>query len=132
MADQKILYDASSILDAEVGITETDIINEKINELTSDVKPASKVKGEITLTRLDNEISALFNAKSVVKLICSRCLKKFNQEIVLNYEQIFSYQKNDDNFLIRPDKKIDIYPSLRQEILLNIPIKPLCNEKCKI
>ncbi|MGM0410127.1 MAG: YceD family protein [Bacillota bacterium] len=60
-----------------------------------------------------------------IKLRCSRCLEKFKKEININIEKEIekSEIENLDNV------KID--EILKNNIFLNIPIKPLCDEDCK-
>jgi len=133
MSEQKILIDVSPVLSSDIGLTTSYSVNEKIASLASDVKPTSNIKGKVTLCAVDeNIISAFINTSVEVILICSRCLKNYHHKITLNYEQIYSIHKEADTFLINRNQTIDIYPSIRQEILLSVPIKPICKDECKI
>lgn len=129
---RKIILDVSSLLSSEIGTTEKIEIKENLKEVDEEVKVKKPISGTLILSHLDdNSLSGLFNLKTEVELSCIRCLKKFNLPLILNYEQAFSLQKQDDVFPIFSNRTIDLYPSIRQEILLSIPIMPICNKRCK-
>lgn len=95
-----------------------------------------KMKGEIILTKLENGILGDFRLKTKIELSCVRCFKKFSKTINLNFQQEFSYAGNrmqdlDIQYTIKGNK-LDLLPSLEQEILLALPMKPICNRKCKV
>ncbi len=98
------------------------------------IKDELHITGKITLTKLESEILGSFDLKTQVALLCSRCLKKFKLPVHLKYEQEFSYadkkQKNPDIIYTISENNLDILPSINQEILLAIPLKPLCNQNC--
>jgi uncharacterized protein len=129
---QKIILDVSSILNSEIGSSQSYPIKEKIKDFDKDIKVVNEVVGKVTLNHLEeNSLSGFFNLETALVLICTRCLKKFKKPISLNYEQTFTTKKEEDTFPILGNKTIDIFPSIRQEILLSVPIKPLCSDKCK-
>ncbi|MBD3264802.1 MAG: hypothetical protein GF375_06845 [Candidatus Omnitrophica bacterium] len=57
------------------------------------------------------------------KIICSRCLGEVCQIVKQNF--IKSYE------IDKLDKFLDIDKDIREEILLNFPLKVLCSSKCK-
>ncbi|MCX5749820.1 MAG: DUF177 domain-containing protein [Candidatus Saganbacteria bacterium] len=80
-----------------------------------------------------------------IKLNCSRCLKDFDQQITVDFEELFSKttkngdgrggekELGDDDFIfpIEKDNTIDIGEIIRQELISCIPIKTLCDKGCK-
>ncbi|MCS7215529.1 MAG: DUF177 domain-containing protein [Thermodesulfovibrio sp.] len=78
-----------------------------------------------------------------VELQCSRCLKDFNMPIrsmvELIYHPIEELNKEELVELKRDEMDVDFYREglidtediIRDQILLNIPMKPLCSEDCK-
>ncbi len=81
---------------------------------------------------------------TVVELDCSRCLKKFNYPVKFDIEEEYSrtpakvsdkredeLQDEDFVFEVGSNNTIDVSEAVRQDLLTEIPIKPLCEEKCK-
>ena len=133
MPEQKILLDVSSLFSRQIGAKISFPLREKIKTLTEEIKPLSPLEGNVFLTLLgEKTISVLVKAEIKVSLICSRCLDNFSYPIHLTYEEIFSFNKQEGEFIINSDKTIDLYPSIAQEILLAIPIKPLCQKQCRL
>jgi uncharacterized protein len=80
------------------------------------------------------------------ELECSRCLKKFKRPVVARVEEEYvrgplpSPQKKGketelkpDDFVypLGPDETLDLGEAIRQNLMLALPIKPLCREACK-
>jgi uncharacterized protein len=65
---------------------------------------------------------------------CSRCLSEFSQPLEVAFTDLYAFSKNSitDSGLILPENgKIDLAPVLREEMLVAMPINPLCNPDCK-
>ena len=74
---------------------------------------------------------------------CDRCLEKYNQEIHIESDDIFYHfdylGKNHElydridgpEFFYIKDNTIELTESFRQNILVNMPIKLLCNLNCQ-
>lgn len=127
----------ADLLGQSVGTNQRIQISQNIPSPDPDnIKNELRVTGKITLTKLEPEILGSFDFKTQVALLCSRCLKKFKLPVHLKYEQEFSYadskRKNPDLLYTIEQDNLDILPSINQEILLTIPLKPLCNKNCKI
>jgi len=129
----KIVIDVKDLLAKETGSSKTEEINYKPKEsdLDEDIDIVKPIVGNVKLINTGNRILAKVNLKTCLRLECSRCLKKFFYSPNLIYPQEYSFQDNTNGFLITPDRKIDLWPSVRQELLLSVPVKPLCSEKCK-
>jgi len=73
--------------------------------------------------RITNALSVDLNIKAKLHTACSRCLKEFdwdwNKDVQLNYPL-------DDSITF-----IDLNPEIREEVILDYPIKPLCDLNCK-
>lgn len=73
--------------------------------------------------RITNALSVDLNIKTKLHAVCSRCLKEFdwdwNKDVQLNYPL--------DNSITF----IDLNPEIREEVILDYPIKPLCDLNCK-
>ena len=105
------LYVKEEIDPAELDL-ETDLI-----KLRSPVKLAAQV------TRITNALSIDLNIRAVIFADCSRCLNEF--------EWVFDKDLKLHYVLESSDVFIDLKPNIREEIILDYPIKPLCSVSCK-
>jgi uncharacterized protein len=81
--------------------------------------------------------------KTKLELECSRCLKKYHQDINGEIEAYYinerlsdKYIKNEkleslDNTIFFNESKVDITDRIIESILMEISEKPLCDENCK-
>ncbi len=106
------------------GITlEEEIAASSLDLETEIIKFHEPIKVKAEVSRITNAISARLAIKATLFSSCSRCLEEiaidFNKEVKLNYP----VEKN--------VQVIDLNPDIREEILLDYPMKPLCNPNCK-
>ncbi len=126
----------SDLIGKSPGISGTVEISQNIPSPDPDnLKNEPEILGKVTFTKLESSILGSFDLKSQVALLCSRCSKEFKLPIHLKYEQEFSYadtkQKNPDLLYTISENNLDILPSINQETLLAIPLKPLCKKSCQ-
>ncbi len=80
-----------------------------------------KVKAEIF--KITNAVSIDLNLETRISFLCSRCLsccdEKLNKNLQLNYS------------LEKFEFRIDLGPDIRQELLIEFPVNPLCRPECK-
>ena len=120
--------DVRNLLKKEVGAQE----NEKFSfplEL-EEIELLEPIEGEYQLIRLEKNIFGHFYIRSAVKLPCARCLENFNFIVETDFDLEFS-QHPGEEFLPIKNFQIDLTQSLREEVLLSLPIKVLCKEACK-
>lgn len=124
--------DISNLIPASFGQKESfnvELFNEEIDEEIL----AERTKGEIELTRMDEEIIAHFKGAVKIKSICDRCLSEYKHELPLNFRQEYLLDKSKADFeklAVENDKKIDITEPIRQEIITHMPVKKLCKTSC--
>jgi uncharacterized protein len=108
-------------------------------DLTSPVK----VEGEMVNAGRGILFEGLVSTR--LKLNCSRCLKEIEVPLSFEMEEEFRRHRHespdrkkerelkDDDFFseISSDNTIDLSEALRQELLTELPIQPLCSEECK-
>lgn len=80
-----------------------------------------KIKADIS--KITNAVTVDMVLNAVMRIGCSRCLKDseidFEKKVKLNY------------FAEGACTVIDLNPDIREEIILDYPIKPLCSIECK-
>lgn len=104
------------------------VLNEELkpSELDLDtelIKFRSPVKIKAEISKITNAVTVHLALEALMYANCSRCLNEFEaglkKKIELNYPV-------DKSVL-----SIDLNPGIREEIILDFPIKPLCNTDCK-
>jgi uncharacterized protein len=87
------------------------------------IKFRSLLKLSARITRITNALTVDLNINGAIFTDCSRCLSEFqwvfDKDVRLNYP------------LESSDIFIDLNPDIREEIILDYPIKPLCSVNCK-
>lgn len=87
------------------------------------IKFSSGVKLKARVWQITNTLSVELNIAATILMPCSRCLEEFewgfNKDIRLNYP------------LDSSTTFIDLNPEIREELILEYPIKPLCGLNCK-
>lgn len=65
---------------------------------------------------------------------CVRCLTDFAQPLSIDFTELYAFTPHsvtESGLLVPETGKIDLAPLVREEMLLAIPISPLCREDCK-
>jgi uncharacterized protein len=103
---------------------------------------ARKVEGRFRLVRLTDEIIAKINVHGVVELECQRCLRRYDQPFAVSFDEEFRITvdlasgadveagDDDERFAINDSHELDIAEPLRQEILVSLPMRPVCGDDC--
>lgn len=87
-----------------------------------DIKLTEPITVSAQITKGINNISVELKINATLHLNCSRCLDKIS--IPLN-------KKSNINFTTYGKNEIDLTDSLREEIVLAYPTKPLCQDDCR-
>ncbi len=97
------------------------------------------VSGTLFLTRDDDEILMSGSVQSRARLKCSRCLTDYDYDLnteinlVLKVSSATSLEEEaelKDNEIAVQGPEIELGDIIFQEIVLDIPMKPLCSEDC--
>ena len=91
-------------------------------------------ESELNLIKTDSGIWVSGEITVFLYMECSRCLEKtdFSMQIVLNEEFLTGNMKAEDNFTIDDDNHLRLESCLREYIIINMPLKPICTKKCKL
>ncbi len=100
-----------------------EIIAQQLDLETDLIKFRSNLKLKGHASRITNVLSVDLNIKALLYADCSRCLNQFewefNKDAQLNYPL-------DSSITF-----IDLNPEIREEVILDYPIKFLCDPNCK-
>lgn len=95
--------------------------------------------------RISQQILLRISYSCSVSLVCSRCLKQFDQRISGEFPVVLieteskkkaalSNEENDEDengiYFSDTDAEVDVRHLLYEEIMINMPIQPLCAEDC--
>lgn len=123
-------------VDVELDAREIDLTDAGA-DLAGDLHLQGRVLKAVDEILLEGTLRAAFN------LNCSRCLKEFVQPLEFDISATYVQAAGD-----RPDKRaetaideatrvaffddeIDLLSGIREDVVLNIPVKPLCSEDCR-
>lgn len=88
------------------------------------------IKVEGTLNKIDVGVQFIGKLYANIKVQCSRCLEEFKLPLEITFDEQFSKYEEEMGYKIS-ENFIDISKLIEDNILLNIPLKPLCSESCK-
>ena len=101
-----------------------------------DVSPTSRFSIEVTVSRFGRDIHVAGKGTGSLILRCSRCLEDYRQDIELELSAPFIPEEDagggeDEDVYGYESDTIDLYPMVRDQVMMAMPIKPLCSEKCR-
>jgi uncharacterized protein len=108
----------------------------------------SPVHVKLKLTNTGRTVLVSGTLKTTVRMTCCRCLKDFDLPVSIKIEEEYSkrppvprvgkageeieLKEKDFVFEIGEDNIIDLDEAIRQNIIVDLPIKPVCNKACKL
>jgi uncharacterized protein len=102
---------------------EDTLIPQKLNLESKDIEFTTPIYVKAKAVKITNALTVDMELKAKFNLNCSRCLEKVGLDLD---------RKQRLNFLINPRQDIiDLDEDIRQELILNVPLKPLCSADCK-
>lgn len=124
------IVDVSELLARAVGTSRDYILDRYVDQETG-----ASVWGQVTLTRNRKGILASAALTASLSLSCSRCLEQFDHVLKFTFEEEFlpgiaSARDEEEFFGISVDNLLDLSEAIRQNIVLNLPMKPLCRPDC--
>ncbi len=104
---------------------------------------ASPVQAQLKIKKVGAEVVVSGNILTTVGLECSRCLKDFRSEFAFPFEAIFrpvEQLKQEEKHELKVEEldmgfyskdELDLFDIIKEQVLLNLPMKPLCDDLCK-
>lgn len=90
----------------------------------------------VTLSMIGSDVYATGEASGEIKLQCGRCLSDYRHTLDAKLNMTFVVKEDgdideDEAEVYRYDGEVlDLYSPIRDQLLLLMPIKPLCSEEC--
>jgi uncharacterized protein len=121
------------LLHQDVGFSRKFEFNEATVQVTEELD-VSNLIGEVQFTRTAQGLYAQGKLKAQVPLECVRCLSGFDQQLTIEVNDLFNYppEKDTDPLLTIPKSAIiDMTELVREYLVLDIPIQPICDRGCE-
>jgi DUF177 domain-containing protein len=103
----------------------------------------ARITGTVSLSQHGHDILVRGQLEGTLDLTCSRCLESFSHPVAAEFDLLLvpapDTVAGEDEELSPADLDLDYYSGevvdleslLREQIILMIPVKPLCDEVCK-
>ncbi|MEO0197141.1 MAG: DUF177 domain-containing protein [candidate division WOR-3 bacterium] len=109
-------------------------------------KLTSPISTHIRIYKNRNNYEMEIQSHFKLLLTCSRCLKEFesdfsekdnfylkqNVEGLENLENESTFSDEDAYTIFFQDEQLDIAPLIREQVILSLPLRPLCSDNCQI
>jgi uncharacterized protein len=91
------------------------------------------VKGSTLISRAQQGLLIQGDFTAVISSTCVRCLTDINLSIQTSFSELYAFKEDyatESDLLVPDNGYIDLQPLLIEYLLVEIPIKPICNENC--
>jgi len=101
------------------------------------------VRGQLKILKMGAEIIVRGKLMADIDLQCSRCVKDFRSEVSVPVDVVYhpaEELRGEEKHALRVEEldmgfysgeTLDLFDLIEEQIMLNFPMKPLCNELCK-
>lgn len=133
-------YNVSQLLKAPVGTLQVHLVDERFS---IDDKVGEGIRGAVRLMCTDKGIWVSAELELQLSMTCSRCLTNYRQPVsfaideeflpvvdIISGEPLPRAERTGETFTIDQRHDLDLGEAARQCIIMNRPMKPLCNEEC--
>ncbi len=127
-------FNVSGLLKGPVGdFREYDFEERVLEHLTEDADLVQPISGHVRLTRTQAGILVKGTVHTRVQMTCSRCLAPafYEMEVYTGASLPWQEWTDDTALLIDAQHILDITEVVRQDLIISLPMQPLCSEDCK-
>ncbi len=92
------------------------------------------ITGIVRVTRTAQGLLVQVNLQATLQIECARCLTEFPQPLTVDYIELYTFSRLAEpgtEFILPESGKINLGPLLREYMLLEVPINPLCSTDCQ-
>jgi uncharacterized protein len=138
-----MLYNVAQLMKSPVGTSLEYDIDEKNVQLDKDLQVIDPITGHVRLRRINQGLLADGWVDLALNQECTRCLKQVELQMHVPFEERFyptmdvitgapqlPPDDGEDAFPIDDHHQVDITETVRQHVLLEIPMVTLCKEDC--
>ena len=102
-------------------------------QLDSDLE-LRELSGLARVTRTAQGLLVQVKMHATLRTECVRCLTDFQQPLSTDFTELYAFSRKsvtDSELILPEDAHINLKPLIREYMMLDIPIKPLCSPDCK-
>lgn len=109
-----------------------------------DEEKVFSLAGKVIFRRTDFGVVGDFDVEGEVEMVCDRCLQRFTQKIKTQFSQEFIFfnakisdgdyyyqDLKNEGFVIDEYNRVKLNETLREGILVALPMKKICKENCQ-
>jgi len=140
---EELRFNVAQLLKEHTGATREYELKLDIGTLDPEIKAVGELVGSLKFTRVSQGILVEAQLQTKVELVCVRCLKPFVALIRFTMEEEFiptldvmsgtplpPPPGSDEALLIDIHHILDLTEALRQNILVSLPMHPVCKPDC--
>jgi uncharacterized protein len=105
----------------------------KLEKIDIEDESLRNFNASIDLTRTQDGLIAQVVIDAEVESECSRCLEPFQNKISSKFKEFFTFpyvEASEDEIKVPEDGNIDFEPIIHDYLLMEMPIKPVCQSDC--
>ncbi len=87
------------------------------------------IHAELILENASGVLVVRGSAQAELGLTCHRCLTEWSEPLGVELTEALGFEGDEDGYSLDRDTA-DLEPALRDAVLLNVPLRPLCREGC--
>lgn len=91
-------------------------------------------KGLVHISRTPQGLLFEGNFEAITPSECVRCLEPFDLQLNTEFAEVYAYKSGtftESGLYVPEDGNIDLSPVIREYMMLESPIKPICKEDCQ-
>jgi len=115
---------------AQIPVGESKTFNLRLESLQDlDLTTPLDVCAEVFIPSYKSAVVS-FKINGKIKFECDKCLNKFEYPIDINFRANFESSPQTDDDLPIVNNQIEVTEPIRQEIIVNLPMKRICKKTC--
>jgi uncharacterized protein len=94
----------------------------------------NSLSGVAKITRTAQGLLAQVRLNASLEMECARCLTELEQSLDIEFTELYAFSSrsvSESGLILPEDGHINLAPLVREYILLEIPINPLCRADCQ-
>jgi uncharacterized protein len=137
-------YNVAQLLKQHSGTTRTHVVDVELPNLDEELQLRAPVQGEVTFMRTSDGVLVTGVLHTEVEISCDRCLEPFVVPVSISLEESFLATVDiltgmpveleegaDRAVLIDSQHTLDLTEVVRQDILVALPMHPVCSPDCR-
>lgn len=128
-----LLLNVGFIAQQSIGYNRVFLIDGPILSIPPDLE-LFDFKGNIEVSRTSEGLLFQGQFHAFMDETCGRCLEEYRQPLKTDFTELYTFQSHamEDTEMIYPeDGQVDLAPVVREYLLLEIPINPVCKADCQ-